>query len=55
MLPAATLSWPSPTGGETERSWLLEALKRLEMRLVTLTGKIQSTLAEASDVVLDVA
>jgi len=43
-------------GGETEEIVrLLEALKRLEMRLVTLTGKIRSTLAEASDVVLDVS
>src|SRR5690242_12079279 len=43
-------------GGETEEIIrLLEALKRLEMPLVTLTGKPQSTLAEASDVVLDVS
>jgi len=43
-------------GGETEEIVrLLEALKRLEMPLVTLTGKIHSTLAEASDVVLDVS
>ncbi len=43
-------------GGETEEIiQLLEALKRLEMPLVTLTGKPQSTLAEASDVVLDVS
>ena len=36
-------------GGETEEIVrLLEALKRLEMPLVTLTGKIRSTLAEAS-------
>ena len=43
-------------GGETEEIIrLLEALKRLEMPLVTLTGKVQSTLAEASDVVLDVS
>ncbi len=41
-------------GGETEEIVrLLEALKRLEMRLVTLTGKTNSTLAEASDVVLE--
>jgi arabinose-5-phosphate isomerase len=38
-------------GGETEEIiTLLEALKRLEAPLVTLTGKIQSTLAAASDV-----
>jgi arabinose-5-phosphate isomerase len=43
-------------GGETEEIVrLLEALKRLEVPLVTLTGKTQSTLAEASDVVLDVS
>jgi arabinose-5-phosphate isomerase len=43
-------------GGETEEIVrLLEALKRLEMPLITLTGKTQSTLAEASDVVLDVS
>ena len=43
-------------GGETEEIVrLLEALKRLEIPLVTLTGKIHSTLAEASDVVLDVS
>ena len=43
-------------GGETEEIVrLLEALKRLEMPLLTLTGKILSTLAEASDIVLDVS
>ena len=43
-------------GGETEEIiQLLEALKRLEMPLLTLTGKMHSTLAEASDVVLDVS
>jgi len=43
-------------GGETEEIIrLLEALKRLEMPLITLSGKVQSTLAEASDVVLDVS
>jgi arabinose-5-phosphate isomerase len=43
-------------GGETEEIVrLLEALKRLEMPLVTLTGNTCSTLAEASDVVLDVS
>ncbi|HEX2662606.1 MAG TPA: KpsF/GutQ family sugar-phosphate isomerase [Candidatus Acidoferrum sp.] len=42
-------------GGETEEIiQLLEALKRLEMPLVTLTGCAKSTLAKASDVVLDV-
>ena len=43
-------------GGETQEIvQLLEALKRLEMQLVTLTGCAQSTLAQASDVVLDVS
>jgi arabinose-5-phosphate isomerase len=41
-------------GGETEEIVrLLEALKRLEIPLVTLTGNVTSTLAEASAVVLD--
>ncbi len=40
-------------GGETEEIIrLLEALKRLEMPLVTLTGKVASTLGEASEVAL---
>jgi len=43
-------------GGETQEIiQLLEALKRLEMPLVTLTGCQPSTLAQASDVVLDVS
>ena len=43
-------------GGETQEIiQLLEALKRLEMPLVTLTGCVHSTLAQASDVVLDVS
>ncbi len=43
-------------GGETEEIVrLLEALKRLEMPLVTLTGKVASTLGEASEVALDVS
>lgn len=43
-------------GGETQEIIaLLEALKRLEAPLVTLTGKIQSTLACASDVAIDVS
>jgi arabinose-5-phosphate isomerase len=41
--------------GETQEIiQLLEALKRLEMPLITLTGCAQSTLAQASDVVLAV-
>src|SRR6516225_11200254 len=43
-------------GGETQEIiQLLEALKRLEMPLVTLRGCAESTLAKASDVVLDVS
>jgi len=42
--------------GETEEIIaLLEALKRLEMPIVTLTGRVDSTLAEASEVALDVS
>ncbi|MGB7464371.1 MAG: KpsF/GutQ family sugar-phosphate isomerase [Candidatus Acidiferrum sp.] len=41
-------------GGETQEILnLLETLKRLEMPIVTLTGNPKSTLAGASDVVLD--
>src|SRR5271170_4726229 len=43
-------------GGETEEILnLLESLKRLEIPIVTLTGNTKSTLAQASDVVLDVS
>ncbi len=43
-------------GGETDEIiHLLQALKRLEAPLISLTGKIQSTLAKASDVTLDVS
>lgn len=43
-------------GGETEEILLLlETVKRLEVKLLTLTGKLASTLAGASDVVLDVS
>ncbi len=43
-------------GGETQEILnLLESLKRLEIPIVTLTGIPKSTLAEASDVVLDVS
>jgi arabinose-5-phosphate isomerase len=41
-------------GGETrEIVELLDALKRLEIQLVALTGNSKSTIAQASDVVLD--
>jgi len=43
-------------GGETEEIIrLLEALKRLEIPLITLTGNLKSTLAESSDTALDVS
>ena len=43
-------------GGETEEIIrLLEALKRLEIHLITLTGKLKSTLAGASEIALDVS
>jgi arabinose-5-phosphate isomerase len=43
-------------GGETEEIiHLLEALKRLEIPLITLTGNLKSTLAESSDFALDVS
>ena len=43
-------------GGETrEIVALLDALKRMEIRLVALTGNAKSTIAQASDVVLDVS
>jgi arabinose-5-phosphate isomerase len=44
------------SSGETEELIeLLEAIKRLRINLVTLTGKPRSTLALASDAVLDIA
>src|ERR1700736_4138527 len=43
-------------GGETEEILnLLESMKRLEIPIVTLTGNTKSTLAQTSDVVLDVS
>jgi arabinose-5-phosphate isomerase len=43
-------------GGETEEIiHLLEALKRLEIPLITLTGNLKSTLAGASEIALDVS
>src|SRR5260221_14430226 len=43
-------------GGETrEIVALLDSLKRLEMKLIALTGDAKSTIAQASDVVLDVS
>ncbi len=43
-------------GGETEEIVaLLETVKRLNVRMVTLTGNLRSSLAAASDVVLDIS
>lgn len=43
-------------GGESEEiAHLLEAVKRLGIKLVSLTGSMRSTLAVGSDVVLDIA
>src|SRR5499425_3740076 len=43
-------------GGETQEILaLLDALKRLEIKLIALTGNSKSTIAQASDVVLDVS
>ena len=43
-------------GGETEEIVrLLGTLKRMEIKLLTLTGNLTSTLAEASDVAVDVS
>jgi arabinose-5-phosphate isomerase len=43
-------------GGETrEIVALLDALKRLEIKIVALTGNAKSTIAQASEVVLDVS
>jgi len=43
-------------GGETQEIvLLLETVKRLGIRLVTVTGNLRSTLAQASDVVLDIS
>lgn len=43
-------------GGETEEiAALLETIKRLGLRMITLTGHPKSTIAAASDVVLDVS
>ena len=43
-------------GGETrEIIELLDALKRIEIKLVVLTGNAKSTIAQASDIVLDVS
>jgi arabinose-5-phosphate isomerase len=50
-----TLLAVSYSGETQEIISLLEALKRLEIQMVTLTGRVHSTLAEASDVTVDVS
>ena len=56
MLTADDLLLAISSSGETEELIeLLEAVKRLGIHLITLTGRVQSTLATASDIVLDIA
>ena len=55
LAPADVLVAVSSSGETEELIELLEATKRLGIRLITLTAKPQSTLAASSDVVLDIA
>jgi len=56
MLAAGDTMLAVSYGGETrEIVALLDALKRLEIKLVALTGNAKSTIAQASEVVLDVS
>jgi len=56
MLTSADVLLAISSSGETEELIeLLEAVKRLGIPLVTLTGRPQSTVATASDIVLDIA
>ncbi len=56
MLVAEDVALAISSSGETEELLdLLETLKRLGVRLITLTAKQRSTLAQASDIVLDIA
>lgn len=56
MLTASDILLAISSSGETEELIeLLEAVKRLGIRLITLTARPQSTLAVASDIVLDIA
>jgi arabinose-5-phosphate isomerase len=56
MLAAGDVILAVSYGGETrEIIELLDALKRMEIKLVALTGNGKSTIAQASDVVLDVS
>ena len=56
MLAAGDTMLAVSYGGETrEIVALLDALKRLEIKVVGLTGNAKSTIAQASEVVLDVS
>jgi arabinose-5-phosphate isomerase len=56
MLAAGDVVLAVSYGGETrEIIELLDALKRMEIKLVALTGFAKSTIAQASDIVLDVS
>src|SRR5712675_1321545 len=56
MLAAGAVILTDSYGGETrEIIELLDALKRMEIKLVALTGFAKSTIAQASDIVLDVS
>jgi arabinose-5-phosphate isomerase len=56
MLAAGDVILAVSYGGETrEIIELLDALKRMEIKLVALTGNSKSTIARASDIVLDVS
>ncbi len=56
MLAAGDVILAVSYGGETrEIIELLDALKRMEIKLVALTGNANSTIAQASEIVLDVS
>jgi arabinose-5-phosphate isomerase len=56
MLAAGDVILSVSYGGETrEIVELLDALKRMEIKMVALTGNSKSTIAQASDIVLDVS
>jgi arabinose-5-phosphate isomerase len=56
MLAAGDVILAVSYGGETrEIIELLDALKRMEVNLVALTGNSQSTIAQSSEIVLDVS
>ena len=56
MLAAGDVILGVSYGGETrEIIELLDALKRMEIKLVALTGNSKSTIAQASDIILDVS